>query len=386
MVGKRGARPTTLRRVKTRLWIPGPTHVRPELLAECARQQIGHRSSAMSALIERLDPGLERAFGLAPGSTAKVAVHSCSATGLMEASLLGVGPRVLCVSVGAFGARWREIAELLGKDVVALELAWGTALTPAMLDRTLTEEGPFDALTFVSNETSTGVVTPLAEVASVMRGHPETLVLVDLVSYIAGAPVDFDANGLDFGFAGVQKAFALPSGVTVGCASARYLERARGRERRSFYLDPVLVFDGHGARKTPATPSIPQYYALAAQLDDIDAGTVLPAADRGADPAANWAARFHKHERMRDATHAWARAHGLERLPPDANASATVSCIRSGSVDVPALIAGLKQRGHEIGNGYGRLKNETFRIGHMGDHTERDLAELLAAADDVLAS
>lgn len=370
--------------MSTRLWIPGPTHVRPELLAECARQQIGHRSKAMTALIERLDPGLGRAFGLADGSEARVAVHSCSATALMEGALLGVGPRVLSVTCGAFGERWRKIAELCGKHVVALELPWGSALDPQELDRTLSEQGPFDALTFVSNETSTGVTTHLADVAEVARRHPDVRVLVDLVSYIAGAAVDFDANGLDFAFAGVQKAFALPSGITVACASRRYLEHAAELERRSFYLDPVRVFDGHAERKTISTPTIPLYYALAAQLDDIDAGVVLPAAERGDDPRANWSARFAVHARMREATRAWAERHGLERLPPDANASPTVSCIRAGAVDVPALIAGLKRRGHEIGNGYGRLKNETFRIGHMGDHTERDLDELLAAADETL--
>ena len=369
-----------------RLWIPGPTHVRPELLAECARQQIGHRSGAMRALNERLDPGLQRAFGLAEGSSAHVAAHSCSATGLMEASLAGVGPRVLCVTLGAFGERWKKIAEIVGKDVTALQLDWGSALEAAELERVLSEQGPFDALTFVSNETSTGVVTHLAQVAEVMRRHPDTLVMVDLVSYIAGAAVDFDTNGLDFAFAGVQKAFALPSGVTVACASDRYLEQARSLKQSSFYLDPVRIFEGHAARKTPATPCIPQYYALAAQLDDIDAGVALPDAHRGADANANWSARFAKHERMREQTHAWAGRHGLELFPPVSNASATVSCIRAGSLDVPALIDGLKQRGHEIGNGYGRLKNETFRIGHMGDHTEQDLAQLLTAADEVLGA
>src|SRR6188508_428825 len=98
------------------LWIPGPTHVRPEILAECARPMIGHRSKAMTTLTERLDPGLKLAFGLAPDSKAHVAVHTTSATGLMEAALKGVGPKVLCIVNGSFSKRFHEIAGLLGKE------------------------------------------------------------------------------------------------------------------------------------------------------------------------------------------------------------------------------------------------------------------------------
>ena len=59
---------------------------------------------------------------------------------------------------------------------------------------------------------------------------------------------------------------------------------------------------------------------------------------------------------------------------------------QGGNLDVAKLIAGLKERGHEIGNGYGDLKGKTFRIGHMGDHTEAGLREMLAVADEVIAA
>jgi aspartate aminotransferase-like enzyme len=96
--------------------------------------------------------------------------------------------------------------------------------------------------------------------------------------------------------------------------------------------------------------------------------------------------RFEKHQRMQARTVQWAAGHGLELFPPADLASPTISCIRAGSIDTPGFIAGLKARGFEIGNGYGKLKNETFRIGHMGDHTEAGLERLLAAADEVLAA
>lgn len=352
------------------LWIPGPTQVRPELLAECARPMIGHRSKAMTELTERLDPGLKLAFGLAPGSRAHVAVHTASATGLMEAALRGVGPRVLALVNGAFSKRFAEIAALVGKQVTKLEAPMGSAVPMDEVARALAEQGPFDALTVVSNETSTGVRQPLPELAATLRAFPDVLLLVDLVSYIAGAPVDFDANGIDFGFAGVQKAFALPPGISVLCASDRYLANARRQPLRGFYLDPVKIVEGHEQRATPATPCISLYYALARQLEDIGQG---------------WAARFEKHARMQQRTDAWARKNGLEFLPPPELRSPTISCIRSGGLDVAAFLTGVKQRGHELGDGYGELKGKTFRIGHMGDHDETGLAAMLAIADDVIA-
>jgi aspartate aminotransferase-like enzyme len=367
-----------------KLWIPGPTEVRPAILAECARPMIGHRGQAMTALIERLDPGLKLAFGLAGGSTAHVAVHTTSATGLMEAALKGVGPRVLCAVNGAFSKRWFEIGELMGKSATALKVEWGRAIDPSELERALAEKGPFDALTLVSNETSTGVRTPLPAIARVLENHPRVMLLVDLVSYIAGAPVDFDANGIDFGFAGVQKAFALPPGISVMAASRRYLDGARAQAQRGFYLDPVKIVEGHEQRATPCTPCISLYYALARQLEDITTGALLAGEDRGKTGRAAWHARFDEHERMRARTAEWAATHELSLLPPPEAASPTISCIRSGTIDVAAFIAGLKARGHEIGNGYGDLKGKTFRIGHMGDHTLAGLTALLSAADLVL--
>jgi aspartate aminotransferase-like enzyme len=368
------------------LWIPGPTEVRPEILAECARPAIGHRSPAMRELIERIDPHLPLAFGLADGSASRGGVHSVSASGMMEAALHGVGPRVLAVQNGAFSKRFGQIAELLGRQVTVLELEWGTGVTPGALRRALEEGGPYDAVTLVSNETSTGVRTPLPGIAEVLRDFPDTLLLVDLVSYIAGAPVDFDANRIDFAFAGVQKAFALPPGISVFCASERYLESARRQPHRGWALDPVRVLEGHLARKTPATPCTPLYYALARQLEDITGGVTLPEPERHLEGAAAWRARFEKHERMQARTARWAGDHGLELLPAPEFASPTVSCIRAGQVDVAAMASDLLARGHEISNGYGDLKGLTFRIGHMGDHTEEGLESLLTAMDEVLAA
>jgi aspartate aminotransferase-like enzyme len=340
----------------------------------------------MTELHERIDPPLKNAFGLEAGSKSTVAVHSTSGTGMMEASLRGTGPRILCVVNGAFSRRFAQVAESLGKEVHTLEVPWGMGVLPEDLAAALANDGPFDAVTLVSNETSTGARTPLDSIKPVLAEHKETHLLVDVVSYIAGMPVDFDHNGIDFAFAGVQKAFALPPGIAVFCASERYLSRARTISDRGFFLDPVRTLDGHVNKKTPVTPAIPHYNALAKQLEDIDAGVTLPEGERDKSGLAAWRARYDKHDRMKERTLSWAAGHSLEPFTGDGFRSSTVSCISAGDVDVAGLVKGLKERGLEISNGYGDLKGRTFRIGHMGDHTEAELEQLLAAADEVIAA
>jgi aspartate aminotransferase-like enzyme len=368
------------------LWIPGPTHVRPELLEELSIPPVGHRSKAMIEMIERIDPGLRLAFGLEENSSSEVAVGTHSATAMMEGSLGAVGARILSVVNGAFSKRWRDIANVMGKEVRTLEIDWGDAVGEELLAQELKSQGPFDAVTLVLNETSTGVLTPLAPVKRALASSPETLLLIDVVSAIAGYGIDFDDHGVDFALAGINKALALPPGITVMCASGRFLEQARKRTPTTWYLDPVRTIEGHIARKTPTTPCIPLYGALARQLEDISAGRTLASADRGRTGGEAWQARFDKHERMRERTLSWAAGHGIQPFPRRELSSPTISCLSGTGIDVGALMAGLKQDGFEIGNGYGPLKGETFRIGHMGDHTEAALEDLLKAASRRLRS
>jgi aspartate aminotransferase-like enzyme len=228
------------------------------------------------------------------------------------------------------------------------------------------------------------VLTPLAPITKALESAPQTLLLVDVVSAIAGMAIDFERQRIDFALAGVNKALALPPGITVMCASKRYLDGARARKRASWYLDPVRTIDGHVERKTPATPIVTLYRALARQLEDITQGVTLPARDQGKSGEGAWRARFEKHARLRARTLGWAQGHGLAPFPAPELSSPTVSCLKAGGLDVAKFIDALKKRGHEIGNGYDKLKGLTFRIGHMGDHSEEGLEELLSAADEVL--
>jgi aspartate aminotransferase-like enzyme len=63
--------------------------------------------------------------------------------------------------------------------------------------------------------------------------------------------------------------------------------------------------------------------------------------------------------------------------------SATVSCIAIADPD--RVVSELFARGWVVGGGYGKIKDTTFRIGHMGDHTLDELDKLLEVISDVMA-
>ena len=196
-----------------------------------------------------------------------------AATGLWEAALLNLAPeRVLAIVSGAFSERWAQCARDLGLAVDVLESPWGSPVDPDAVTAAL-KKARYDAVTVVHSETSTGTLNDLAAIARAVRAGSEAFVLADVVTSLAGSPVECDAWGVDFALAGSQKALALPPGLGVAFASDRY--RARARERsRAHYLRLSEAEAFAEKHQTPYTPSTPHLFALDVQLDHILAETV----------------------------------------------------------------------------------------------------------------
>ncbi|MEM8863033.1 MAG: alanine--glyoxylate aminotransferase family protein, partial [Chloroflexota bacterium] len=76
---------------------------------------------------------------------------------------------------------------------------------------------------------------------------------------------------------------------------------------------------------------------------------------------------------------------GFGMLADEAYCSPTVSTVANTlEISIGELNSFLRTKNMILSNGYGKLKEKTFRIGHMGDWTVADIEELLAAIDEFL--
>ena len=348
---------------QVRFFLPGPVWVRDAVRQAMAHEAIGHRGKSFADLYQDIPPRLATVFR----TKGFVFTATSAATGLWEAALLNLAPeRVLAVTCGAFSERWAACARDLGYPTDVLETPWGTPVDPADVRRALAK-AKYDAVTVVHSETSTGTLNDLAAIAKAAREASDAFVLADVVTSLAGSPVECDAWGLDFALSGSQKALALPPGLGVAFASDRY--RARARERsRAHYLRITEAEAFAAKHQTPYTPSTPHLFALDVQLDHILAETL----------EGRWA----RHDALRTRVEEWAAARGHAPVAPKGFRPWTVSCLKpAAGVSAEALVTRVKERGFTIGGGYGKWKPSTFRIGHMGDVDLASLEALLAALD-----
>jgi aspartate aminotransferase-like enzyme len=347
-----------------RLFIPGPTDVLPEVLAAQTAPMIGHRSDEFEALFAKCEGQLQRLFE----TRSRVYIVAASGSGLQEAAIRNcVGGRVVCFVNGAFSQRWHDVAAGCDKQVTRVDVEWNTAVKPQIVAdalRKALQEGPVDAVTVVHNETSTGVRSPVGEIAALVRQlSPDTLVLVDAVSSFGGTRIPVDEWGIDLLLTSSQKALALPPGLSFCSASDRVLERARQVKGRGWYFDFLNLEKSLKKNTTPATPAISLMRGLSVQLDRILAeGVEL---------------RYARHAHLAQRTQQWAQDHGFALMAEEGYRSPTVTTVtNTRQIDVEALNAFLAKEKMEISNGYGVYKDKAFRIAHMGEVNNDDLDRL----------
>lgn len=352
-----------------KLYIPGPIEVSAKTRAAMTAPMIGHRTKDFQELYASVQPGLRALFE----TEREVFISTSSAWGVMEGAIRNtVRRKVLNCCCGAFSDKWLDVSRRCGKQAEALQVEWGQPILPEALDERLST-GEFDAVTLVHNETSTGVMNPLPEIADVLRRHPDVVSIVDTVSSFSVVPTPFDALGIDVLLTGSQKALALPPGMALFAVSERAMERAAQIDDRGYYFD-FLEFKANAEKNmTPSTPVIPLIYALRSKLEEI-AEEGIPA-------------RQARHARLNGLVHDWVRANGFEFFAPEGFRSVSLTCVANNrGVDLAKLIQLLKQNHRlTIDGGYGKIKGATFRISNMGDESDESMQVVLDALTDSLA-
>ncbi len=351
------------------MFVPGPVDVAPEVLEAMTRPMIPHRTEEFNTFFRGTEAKLKKVFL----TENRIFQPPATGSGMQEAGVRNLAQKDIlsCVN-GAFSERWYSGAVMNGKTADRLEADWGDIISPDRLAEALKKKH-YEAVTIVHNETSTGVENPLKELAAVVHEiSPDTLILVDAVSSLAGAKIETDAWGLDFILTSSQKCLALPPGMSFAAVSDRSLKKAETVEHRGWYFD-LLRYEKHRIKNsTPMTPSMSLIYALDVQLDRM--------------LAEGMENRWERHAAMAERMQSWAMEHGMEPLAPEGYRSKTVSTIKNTrGIDIAALNAFLLDKGMRIANGYGDLKNKTFRVAHMGETQMHHLETLLEAFEEFLA-
>ncbi len=352
----------------SRMFVPGPVDVDPEVLKAQTRAMLPHRSKEFEAIFQRAEQKSRRLFF----TQHRVFLTASSGTGLQEATIrnLVAGNVLSCVN-GAFGARWFDVAQTNGAQADRLEAEWGQPIQPDRVAEAL-QKKRYDVLTVVHNETSTGVENPVQQIAAAAHvASPETLVCVDAVSSLGGSKIEMDAWGLDLVLTSSQKCLALPPGLGLAAVSDRAMERAAGVPHRGWYFD-FLRLEKHRLKdSTPATPAISLIYALDLQLDRV--------LSEGLEE------RFRRHSEMASRVQTWAVDHGFRLFAAEGHRSKTVTSVEnSQGIELSDLNAYLMEYEMRIAGGYGPLKGKTFRIAHMGELQMTDIESLLSLMDRYL--
>jgi len=351
-----------------KLFIPGPVDVKEDVLQKMATAMIGHRTKDASKLQRDISEKMMKLFY----TENQVMLSTSSGSGLMEAAVRScTNKRAAVFAVGAFGKRWYDMAIANNVPADLFEVEWGTPTLPEHVEEVL-KTGKYDVVTVTHNETSTGIMNPVGEIGEIVKKYPEVIFCVDTVSSAAGAKIEVDKWGIDVCITSTQKALALPPGLAICTISQKAYEAAKKVENRGYYLDLVKLYDYIQKKdhQYPSTPSLPHMFALDYQLDKILA--------EGLDN------RFKRHEEMANYVREWANKH-FEVLPEEKYASNTLTNIKNTKdISVKELNERLGMRGYTISNGYGKLKDKTFRIAHMGETTLPEIKELLSNIEDIL--
>src|SRR5437763_3794 len=247
------------------LHIPGPVEVSEKTFRAFCSPMIGHRGQGFKDLYAKMQPQLQSLLS----TRQLVYLSTSSAWGVMEGAIRNlVSKKVLNCMCGAFSDKWLDVSKRCGKDADSLQVPWGSAIRAADVEKKLAT-GQFDALTLIHNETSTGVMSPLAEIAGLKKKYPDVMFIVDAVSSMSAVPLNFDELGIDVLLAGTQKAFALPPGTAVFVCSPAALAKAATMKDRGYYFDFVEFQKNAEQSMTPSTPGIAHIYALSSKLDDF---------------------------------------------------------------------------------------------------------------------
>ncbi|PSR36363.1 MAG: serine--glyoxylate aminotransferase [Sulfobacillus thermosulfidooxidans] len=349
--------------------LPGPTPVPPSVNLAMQQAMSDHRGAVFTRVKNHVTAQLQDLFKV--GADGGVAVIPTTGTGALETAVqnfFNPGDRVIGVSTGAFGERFVDIAEKMGVEVRHIRVPYGQAFDPQHVIETLDEEHHIKGILVTHNETSTGVLNPVTQLAQLLKHHPNRpLLIVDSISGVPSVPLTIEQDDVDVIVAASQKGFMCPPGLGILALSARAREHVlKDRPGRLFFdLQPYL------AGQFPYTPAVSLWNGLEEALNLLEQEGVE--------------ARLARHRLMAQMTHAFGAAAGMEPAVDPAVASPTVTALHVAEGFEPQEFRNQTAvLGLQIAGGMGPWHHEMVRIGHVGALMPNQLFEGLSTLAHLL--
>jgi len=363
---------------KNRLFTPGPTPILPAAQTAMASASMHHRTAEFRALFTRVLADMKEFIG----TNNDVLVLVSSGTGVMEgavSNLTSPGDKVLVLTAGNFGERWRDLAKAFGCEVEIVSAPYGETFTLSDIEQKVTPD--VRAVYMQATESSTGARHDVKSIARLVReaGH-DTLLVVDAITGLGTTHFDVDGWGIDVIIGGSQKALMIPPGLAYCAVSERAWKRMETAQSPRYYFDFRRERKAAAKGESAYTPATSLFAALAAALDFIR--------QMGDGNLANGrSALVDNAELAAEMTRAGAQALGLKLFAPSAPAAALTAIESPAGIDSGTIIKQFRETfAAVVANGQGEMKGQLFRIAHLGYYDYLDTVGILAALEHVIAS
>jgi aspartate aminotransferase-like enzyme len=362
---------------KNRLFTPGPTPILPAAQTAMASSAMHHRTGEFRALYARVLADMKDFIG----TQNDVLVLASSGTGVMEGSISNLtspGDRVLVLTAGKFGERWRDLAKAFGCAVEVLSVPYGQTFALDEVRQKLTPDTR--AVYMQSTESSTGARHDVKGIAQFVRqAGDDTLLVVDAITGLGTTHFDVDGWGIDVIIGGSQKALMIPPGLAYCAVSERTWKRMETAKSPRYYFDFRRERKAAAKGESAYTPATSLFAALGAALDFIrEMGD--------GDLVAGRKALVDNAELAAEMTRAGAQALGLKLFAPSAPAAALTAILSPSGIDSGVIIKQFRESfAAVLANGQGEMKGQLFRIAHLGYYDYLDTVGILAALEHVLA-
>ena len=364
--------------LKNRLFTPGPTPLLPAAQTAMAAFTMHHRTADFRALYTRVLADMKDFIG----TENDVLVLASSGTGVMEGSvsnLTSPGDKVLVLTAGKFGERWRDLAKAFGCAVELISAPYGQTFSLDEIRQKLTPE--IRAVYVQATESSTGARHDIKAIAKIVREKgDDVLLVVDAITGLGTTHLDVDGWGVDVIIGGSQKALMIPPGLAYCAVSERAWKRMESAKSPRYYFDFRKERKAAAKGESSYTPATSLIAALGAALDFIrqmGEGDVKLGRKALVDNA----------ELAAEMTRAGAQALGLKLFSASAPAAALTAIDAPAGVDSSAMVKKFRDLfSAVVANGQGDMKGKLFRIAHIGYYDYIDTVGILAALEHVLAS